>query len=108
LSKFARHFFVCTNQRPVEGRPSCGTRGGPELLTALQTALAAHPEVWAEVAVTAAGCLGPCFDGPTMVVYPEGAWYVGVQLADVTQIVDEHLVGGRAVARLLYQWPAAD
>jgi len=108
LSRFARHFFVCVNERPVGGKPSCGTRGGHEILSALQAGLASHPEVWSSVAVSAAGCLGPCFDGPTIVVYPEGAWYVGVRVEDVREIIDEHMVGGRAVARLVYEWPAAD
>ncbi|MFI5290815.1 MAG: (2Fe-2S) ferredoxin domain-containing protein, partial [Polyangia bacterium] len=59
-----------------------------------------------EVAVTEAGCLGPCFDGPTVVVYPEGVWYANVTIADVDEIVREHLVGGRPVERLRYRWPA--
>ena len=35
-----------------------------------------------------------------MVVYPEAVWYGGVTLADVAEIVDQHLVGGEPVARL--------
>jgi len=36
-----------------------------------------------------------------VVVYPEGTWYVGVQPGDVAEIVEQHLVGGRPVTRLL-------
>jgi (2Fe-2S) ferredoxin len=104
--KFSRHFFVCVNERPSGGKPSCGARGGREILAALEAGLAEHPEVWAEVAVTPAGCLGPCFDGPTVVVYPEGVWYVGVRVEDVPEIVEQHLAGGRVVERLVYRWPA--
>jgi (2Fe-2S) ferredoxin len=103
--KFTRHLFVCTNQRPAGGQPSCGERGAAALLSALQAGLAAHPEACATAAVTPAGCLGPCFEGPTLVVYPEGTWYVGVTLADVDEIVREHLVGGRPVERLIRRWP---
>ena len=103
--KFARHFFVCVNERPAGGKPSCGA-GGRAILAALQTGLGKHPESWGEVAVTEAGCLGPCFDGPTVVVYPEGVWYANVTIADVDEIVREHLVGGRPVERLRYRWPA--
>jgi (2Fe-2S) ferredoxin len=101
-----RHFFVCTNTRPVGGKPSCaGDRGGAEIFAALQQGLAAHPEAWDHVAVTQTGCLGPCFDGPTVVVYPEAVWYTGVRVEDVDEIVREHLVGGRPVVRLVHVFP---
>ena len=34
-------------------------------------------------------------------VYPEGVWYGGVTLADVDEIVDSHIVGGKPVERLM-------
>ena len=43
---------------------------------------------------------GPCFEGPTIVVYPEAVWYVGVTAADVPEIVEQHMSGGRPVERL--------
>jgi (2Fe-2S) ferredoxin len=103
MVKIERHFFVCENQRPAAGKPSCGARGSDEILAALQKGLGAHPEVWGRVAITPTGCLGPCFEGPTIVVYPEGTWYVGVRREDVAEIVESHLVGGRAVERLVYR-----
>jgi (2Fe-2S) ferredoxin len=57
------------------------------------------------VSVTSSGCLGPCFDGPTIVVYPEGTWYAGVKEEDVAEIVEKHMVGGQVVERLVYRWP---
>jgi (2Fe-2S) ferredoxin len=36
-----------------------------------------------------------------VVVYPEGTWYVGVHPEDVAEIVEQHLVGGTPVTRLL-------
>ena len=103
MVKIERHFFVCENQRPAAGKPSCGARGSGEILAALQKGLGAHPEVWGRVAITPSGCLGPCFEGPTIVVYPEGTWYVGVQREDVAEIVESHLCGGRPVERLVYR-----
>lgn len=103
MTKIERHFFVCENQRPLLGKPSCGARGAGGILAALQQGMGAHPELWGRVAVTASGCLGPCFDGPTVVVYPEGVWYVGVTPEDVAEIVESHMVGGRAVERLVYR-----
>ncbi|HVV84825.1 MAG TPA: hypothetical protein VHE35_17295 [Kofleriaceae bacterium] len=52
------------------------------------------------VAVTTSGCLGPCFEGPNVVVYPDAVWYRGVGTGDVDEIV-EHLAGGPVVERLV-------
>ena len=47
------------------------------------------------------GCLDQCEKGPSVVVYPDTIWYGGVTEADVAEIVDEHIIGGRPVTRLL-------
>jgi len=47
------------------------------------------------------GCLNTCELGPSVVVYPEGVFYGHVQLSDVQEIVNEHLVNNRIVERLL-------
>lgn len=93
------HVFVCGNTRPEGGRPACGSRGGAEVERALTLAVLARG-LGADVAVTPCGCLGPCFDGPNLVVYPAGTWYQGVAPDDVEAIVD-HLAGGPPVTRLL-------
>jgi (2Fe-2S) ferredoxin len=49
--------------------------------------------------------LGPCFDGPNLVVYPEGVWYAGLVVDDVPEIIETHVRGGRPVERLVYRWP---
>ena len=51
--------------------------------------------------MTPTGCLGPCFEGPTVVVYPEAVWYVGVTPADVPEIVEKHMARGETVERLV-------
>lgn len=58
-----------------------------------------------EVRVVETGCFGLCEQGPTVVVYPEGALYCRVKPADVGEIVSEHLLKGRPVGRLLYRDP---
>ena len=52
------------------------------------------------VRVNSAGCLDRCSEGPVCVVYPEAVWYTYADRADIDEIVDEHLVNGRPVARL--------
>ncbi len=61
-----------------------------------------------EVNVIRTGCFGLCALGPIMVVYPEGAFYSRVTADDVKEIVDEHLLKGRIVKRLLYQETVVD
>ena len=109
--RYRRHVFVCTNARPVGGKPSCGARGGVELAAALQRAVASDPALVGEIAVTPCGCLGPCFDGPNAVVYPEGAWLAGAAVEDVP-VLAAWLAGDEnaeaLVERLRYVWPGED
>jgi len=55
-----------------------------------------------EVQTVRTGCFGLCALGPIMIVYPEGAFYSRVKVEDVKEIVEEHLLKGRVVTRLLY------
>ncbi len=56
-----------------------------------------------EVKVVQTGCFGLCALGPVVVVYPEGSFYSLVKVEDVKEIVEEHLLKGRIVDRLLYK-----
>jgi (2Fe-2S) ferredoxin len=105
MSRPSQHVFVCLNERPVEGRPSCGGRGGGALFSALQREVGARPALWGRVAITGCACLGPCFEGPNVVVYPEGVWYAGVAPTDAAEIVQRHLAEGVPVERLRYRFP---
>jgi len=60
-----------------------------------------------EIRLVETGCVGPCNLGPLMIVYPEGVFYQRVTVEDVQEIVEEHLLKGRVVDRLLYQ-PSED
>jgi len=56
-----------------------------------------------EVKVVMTGCFGLCALGPIVVVYPEGSFYSAVKIDDVKEIVEEHILKGRIVKRLLYR-----
>ena len=99
-----RHLFVCTNARS-SGKPACGPRGGAALLAAVQHELLARGAT--NILATACGCLGPCFDGPNAVVYPEGVWYAGLDASDTAGIVD-HLIGGTVHAAKATEAPGED
>ena len=61
-----------------------------------------------EVNVVRTGCFGLCALGPIMIVYPEGAFYSMVTPEDIPEIVEEHLLKGRIVKRLLYKETVLD
>ena len=47
------------------------------------------------------GCLDQCELGPTVVIYPQGIWYGGVQPQDVERIIEETVVQGQIIEDLL-------
>jgi (2Fe-2S) ferredoxin len=100
-ARFEHHVFVCVHARPAGGKPSCGARGSATLHAALVETVAGDAELCTRVAVTETGCLGPCFDGPNVVVYPAGVWYAGVAVSDVATIAAQHLRHGQIVERLV-------
>lgn len=55
-----------------------------------------------EVVVERTGCFGLCALGPIVIIYPEASFYSLVKPEDVEEIVNEHLIKGRIVKRLLY------
>ena len=55
-----------------------------------------------EIKVVETGCHGFCEQGPIVIVYPEGVFYRRIQADDIHEIVEEHLLKGRIVHRLLY------
>ena len=61
-----------------------------------------------EVQVVKTGCFGLCALGPIMIVYPEGTFYSMVKVEDIPEIVEEHLLKGRIVTRLVYQETVTD
>ncbi|MDI9606862.1 MAG: NAD(P)H-dependent oxidoreductase subunit E, partial [Atribacterales bacterium] len=58
-----------------------------------------------EVRLIETGCVGPCNLGPLAIIYPEGVFYQKLTPEDAKEIVEEHLLKGRVVERLLYQPP---
>ena len=101
--KFDKHLFVCTNQRINSERPSCGEEHGLELVKAFKKEIKDRG-LNVNMRAQKAGCFDICEFGPNVVVYPEGVFYGRVQLSDVTEIVEEHLIGGRPVERLILKF----
>ena len=58
-----------------------------------------------EVQVIRTGCFGFCEKGPIVNVLPDNTFYVEVKPEDALEIIDEHVIKGRQVKRLLYVDP---
>ncbi len=89
----SKHVLVC-------GNGDCVDRGSMPVLASLRRRLK-QLGVERSVRVTRTGCMGRCGEGPAVVVYPDGIWYRGVREDDVPELVREHLLGDRIVARLV-------
>jgi NADP-reducing hydrogenase subunit HndC len=85
----------------VCGGTACESNKGIELFTALKQAVKAHGLV-NDVQIVRTGCLGFCEKGPIVKILPQDTFYVDVKPEDAATIVEEHIVKGRVVSRLLY------
>jgi len=100
MEPFRYHVYACQQEKPGTSLPCCSGRGSAQVLEALRKELAAQG-LLNEVQITTCGSLGMCERGPNIVVYPEGTWYSGVQVADVPEVVREHFKNGRPLERLV-------
>ena len=94
---------MCTNARS-SGKPACGPRGGDALAIAVQRELITRGAT--DILVTPCSCLGPCFDGPNAVVYPDGVWYGGLDVADAPSLVT-HLIDGTPLTAKVTEPPGS-
>ena len=88
------HVLIC-------GGTGCTSSGSLALRDALEKELEAKG-LTEEIKIVVTGCFGLCALGPVMIVYPDGTFYSMVQPTDIPEIVEEHLLKGRPVARLEY------
>ena len=93
------HVLVCTGG-------GCIASGALEVADALRKCLGRR-NLADEVKVVETGCLGPCVVGPVAAVYPDGVFYQNLRPEDAEEIVEEHLLKGRVVERLVHKAPAS-
>ncbi len=85
---------------------SCISSGGYSFKEKLEDVLAKH-NLTEEVKIVDTGCVGTCELGPVAIIYPEGTFYKKLKPEDAIEIVEEHIIKGRPVQRLLYEDPQA-
>jgi len=88
------HVLICSGT-------GCTSSGSQAIAAALEKEIEAKG-LKDEIEVVRTGCFGLCALGPIMIVYPEGTFYNRVTEADVPEIVEEHLLKGRIVTRLVH------
>ena len=92
---YRSHVLVC-------GGTGCTSSGSQQIMETLKEEIK-KAGLEKEVSVVQTGCHGLCALGPIMIVYPDASFYSMVKVKDIPEIVQEHLLKGRVVTRLLYQ-----
>ncbi|MBQ9511556.1 MAG: NAD(P)H-dependent oxidoreductase subunit E, partial [Lachnospiraceae bacterium] len=100
MNIYRAHILVC-------GGTGCTSSGSAAIQEEFENQLKKN-NLENEVKLVQTGCFGLCALGPVVVVYPEGAFYSQVKVEDVAEIVEEHILKGRIVKRLLYSETVAE
>jgi (2Fe-2S) ferredoxin len=94
MAAFVHHIFICCNTRePGHPRGCCDPAKSQALRNQFKIELQKRG-LKGEVRANMAGCLDQCEHGPNLVIYPQGIWYGGVRLDDVSRIIDETILNG--------------
>jgi NADP-reducing hydrogenase subunit HndC len=90
---YRAHVLIC-------GGTGCTSSGSIGLMDEFEKCIK-EANIENEIKIVKTGCFGLCAEGPIVVIYPEGCMYCRVTKEDIMEIVEEHLVKGRIVKRLL-------
>lgn len=100
---YQKHVFICTNQREA-GKQCCADGDAVMLLNYAKAKIKALAQNGrGKVRINGAGCMDRCAEGPVLVIYPEGIWYRYKNQVDIDEIIEQHVLQGKIVDRLLLQ-----
>ena len=99
MSKYSMHLLVC-------GGTGCHASESDAIVCNLRDELEAKG-LMDSVQVIMTGCFGFCEKGPIVKVMPDNTFYVQVKPEDAQTIVEEHVIKGKKVTRLLYKDPVS-
>lgn len=91
------HILVC-------GGTGCKSADSAKIVDSLNAELESHG-IESEAKVILTGCFGFCEQGPIVKVIPDNTFYTQVKPSDAKEIIEEHIIKGRKVTRLLYTNP---
>ena len=97
MSKYNMHILVC-------GGTGCHSSQSDAILWNLRDEIEAKG-LSDKVQVILTGCFGFCEKGPIVKIIPDNTFYTQVKPEDAQTIVEEHIIKGRKVTRLLYRNP---
>ncbi len=101
MSYYKHHVFFCLNERK-NGEAACAQHDAQAAFDHCKARVKAEGLAGpGGVRINKAGCLDRCAGGPVAVVYPDAVWYSYVDACDIDEIVEEPLMNGRVVERLL-------
>ena len=86
----------------VCGGTGCVAAKASGCIEALNAAIARH-DLSSKVEVQVTGCHGLCERGPIVVIAPQQYCYLGVAAADANEIIEQSIIEGRPLDRLMYQ-----
>jgi NADH:ubiquinone oxidoreductase subunit F (NADH-binding)/(2Fe-2S) ferredoxin len=97
MSKYSMHLLVC-------GGTGCHASESDAVVCNLKDELESR-NLLSTVQVIKTGCFGFCEKGPIVKIMPDNTFYTQVKPEDAQVIVEEHVIKGRKVERLLYKDP---
>lgn len=99
MSNYKYHILLC-------GGTGCTASDSPKIKENF-IQLLAEKNLSDDVQVISTGCFGFCEKGPIVKILPDNTFYTQVKPEDCREIIDEHIIKGRKVQRLLYEDPEA-
>jgi NADH:ubiquinone oxidoreductase subunit F (NADH-binding)/(2Fe-2S) ferredoxin len=97
MSNFKYHILIC-------GGTGCHASQSEQIKNNLAQ-IVAEKGLADDVQVVTTGCFGFCEKGPIVKMLPDNTFYTQVKPEDCRELIEEHIIKGRKVARLLYQNP---
>jgi NADH:ubiquinone oxidoreductase subunit F (NADH-binding)/(2Fe-2S) ferredoxin/Pyruvate/2-oxoacid:ferredoxin oxidoreductase delta subunit len=97
MASYQMHIMVC-------GGTGCRASESGLIVDNIRNALS-DSGLFETVQVVKTGCFGFCEKGPIVKILPDNTFYVQVKPTDAQDIVNEHIIKGRKVTRLLYANP---
>jgi NADP-reducing hydrogenase subunit HndC len=97
MTKYKMHILVC-------GGTGCTASLSDKIAKNLKDNLA-DKGLENDVQVVLTGCFGFCEKGPIVKIMPDNTFYTEVKPEDAKEIIEEHIIKGRKVTRLLYTEP---